>query len=343
MAKNLSADIFEVTKGGPWHMSGAADPRAGAGVAAPVASMYMRTGATPDWFFKSSVTDTDWMPLLANGATGFFGDGSDGNLTVAGATNEGSTTGGDVYYNNLSITGAGTYRPQGRRILVLGTLNITAGGVFTINGSNAAGAVGGAATVGYLTNAGTLGGTGNTGNGGNGTNTAVIGIPAGAATGVGGVGGTGNGGASTGGAGGTITASTVNGSMRQSVLAYTGFSTMATQAGVAPGTGGGGGGGNGAASNGGGGGGGAGTIILVARQIINNGTISANGGAGANGTAANCGGGGGGGGGRVLLIFRSYTGAGTITANAGSPGASGGGNGTPGNSGAAGLVLMLPV
>src|SRR5512147_1192870 len=116
MAKNLSADIFEVTKGGPWHMSGAADPRAGAGVVAPVASMYMRTGATPDWFFKAGVTDTDWMPLLATGSSSFFGDGSDGNLTVAGATNEGSTTGGDVYYNNISIGAAGTYRPQGRRI-----------------------------------------------------------------------------------------------------------------------------------------------------------------------------------------------------------------------------------
>jgi hypothetical protein len=87
--------------------------------------------------------------------------------------------------------------------------------------------------------------------------------------------------------------------------------------------GGGGGGGGGAASGtSGGGGAGGGIIALIAKTIINTGTISANGGAGAaaSGTGP-CGGGGGGGGGVVYMQYGTLTNSGTISANGGVGGA----------------------
>jgi hypothetical protein len=350
MAKTFASELVQL--GGPTASllrSGVADPRAGAGVGAtdPFGTLYLRIGATGDLvdvFVKTGAGANDWVPALSTGYNGFFGDGSDGDLNVAGATNEASTTSGDVFYDDLSIGAAGVYRPQGRRIFVRGTLTIAAGGFFTMTGNNAAAGLAGAATTAYLTNAGTAGGNGAAAGGAAGTNSASTTIPNGINTCLGGAGGAGTGGA--GGAAGTIAANTVNGSVRDPAHGMNNFSTGATQAGFNGGSGGGGGGGDGALL-GGGGGGGAGAIILMAREIICDGAITAIGGNGAAGAAVDCGGGGGGGGGKILIMTRSIRGAGTPlgqpAVRGGLAGASGGGAGVAGTAGADGFVLVMPI
>lgn len=131
------------------------------------------------------------------------------------------------------------------------------------------------------------------------------------------------------------------------------------------GSGGGGGGGTEAVGeNGGGGGGGGGSgssggcIAIFAKQIINNGTISAAGGNGGNGgdggnssggtnsiNAPGGGGGGGGAGGVIILVYGDLSGSGTVVVTGGSAGSAGAngtgavgaptsaGNGTAGNDG----------
>lgn len=137
-------------------------------------------------------------------------------------------------------------------------------------------------------------------------------------------------------------------------------------------------GGSVANAGGGGGSGGSGSpggiVVVFARKIVNNGTISANGGSGGNGGDGGdgyasqensdlCGAGGGGGaaggsggsGGVVLVIYNSKTGSGTITATAGVAGTAGtggtgvslgkvgdnGANGNAGNAGNAGVIIEL--
>ena len=92
-------------------MQGTVDPRAGAGVAAPVGSEYMRGTATPGLFRKTGIADTAWtqIPLgiytnvMDYGATG---DGvTDDRAAIQAAIVAATALGGDTVYFP-----AGTYR-----------------------------------------------------------------------------------------------------------------------------------------------------------------------------------------------------------------------------------------
>lgn len=111
-----------------------------------------------------------------------FGTGSDGNVTIAAGT---TTLLRDTHYNNLTINGTGVLKPNGFRVFVKGTLDLSAaptGAIIgnPVAGNNAAGLVAGAAvsTFAYVTNGATIpvtpltvgvGGTGNTTTGANAT------------------------------------------------------------------------------------------------------------------------------------------------------------------------------
>lgn len=151
------------------------------------------------------------------------------------------------------------------------------------------------------------------------------------AIGGGGGGAGGSGGAGTGGAGGTV--------------ACRGASSSAAGAGGGGGSGfgggGGGAGGSGGTTAGGVGGRGGGVLIVIAREVDNGGTISANGGPGTAGDSTT-GEGGGGGGGAVVVAYEhvSGSGVGTVQANGGS-GSNGAGNN--GGAGGAGLASSFDI
>jgi hypothetical protein len=77
----------------------------------------------------------------------WFGAGSDGNVTISSGT---TTLTRDMYYNNLTLSGTGKLHPNGFRIFVAGTLDLTAAGANAIamNGSNAPGVL---SASGFLT------------------------------------------------------------------------------------------------------------------------------------------------------------------------------------------------
>tara|TARA_R110000868_G_scaffold123583_1_gene327157 strand:- start:1402 stop:3099 length:1698 start_codon:yes stop_codon:yes gene_type:complete len=266
---------------------------------------------------------TNWKTLYNRTDAGFFGDGSDGDVTISSPT---SLT-RDMYYNNLTVNS--TLDPKGFRIFVknvldgTGTINSNGGagtnGSSSTTNSGASGGAGGTAahTGGYLPDAlaGVTGGSGGTGSSDVGTGAGGAGATSagnaasnsiggnGAAGATGGAGGTTNGsfGSGTGGTstGGTATAlaATAGGTKQattavlwrvfggSSVISYTG------NAGAGGGGGGGGGGAQGGTSStnaggggGGGGGGGNGGNILVAARIIRGSfNITATGGVGGNG------------------------------------------------------------
>jgi hypothetical protein len=306
----------------------------------------------------------------------FFGNGSDGNITIGVNT----SLSRDMYYDNLTINNGFTLNPNGFRIFVAGTLNrVGTGKIASIGhtGGNAAdstpgvvGAAGIAATVAYSSGtlpiplAGEAGGAGG--------NNAV---------GVGGAAGTGqakslgNQNAVTGGTGGTSapvnnniggpggTAGAKSGTLfappEAPVPAYNLFDLSGgsiTQFGVAPSSGGGGGGGGEDVTNVGGSGGGSGSsggVIWVAARIIGDLIASAKGGAGGNGgsggnnftKAAVGAGGSGGNGGVIIIIYQGLTGSIStdITGGAaGAPGVNGVTGGlTAANAGNVGLVYTI--
>ncbi|HVO31351.1 MAG TPA: hypothetical protein VMV18_11460 [bacterium] len=59
MARAFASDVYQVTTGGPQLMAGTPAPNAGAGVAAPLDSLYMQTGTT-NWWKKTAAGDTAW-------------------------------------------------------------------------------------------------------------------------------------------------------------------------------------------------------------------------------------------------------------------------------------------
>src|ERR1039458_7087888 len=91
-------------------------------------------------YLQSNGSSTSWQSFLIV----FFGDGSDGNLTVtSNSTNSGPLTSGaltrDAYFNNLTINGSGAINTSGFRIFVAGTLDISAAGAGAIYNSVASG------------------------------------------------------------------------------------------------------------------------------------------------------------------------------------------------------------
>ena len=291
----------------------------------------------------------------------FFGDGSDGNVTITSTV----TLTRDMFYNNLTFGASGILLTKGYRVFVAGILDVTA-------------AIAGAITQNAVTNAAAFGATGTTSTtpaaGGlandagffsalSGT-AGAAGLSAGSSAGLSGVnlanttsafpqgiysGATGaNGTAGSPGIAGTAgqhTTPTLVFGAKRSWIDWTPISnTLATAAG---GTGGGGGGGGTGGASGGGGGGGAGCygIAIYANTINRNASTATNfinmvGGAGGNGLAgvSNAGSGGGGGGGQggfIYIVYGTLTGT-AKTAAIRSAGGQGGNHGSSGNQGAIG-------
>ena len=301
--------------------------------------------------------------LLGNGyavipSQAFFGDCSDGNLTMAAS---GTTTlARDMFYNSVSwpVASTANFSIQNQRIFICGTLDLTnapadafdANG--TAGGNGAAG--GGAGTGGAATAAGTNIANNAGGAGGAGAATAgtigAVGVGGNCVTGETG-GSSGAGGAGGGGAGGAGRAAiaVTNAPMRDILywfLPQNGAGTAYKTTGSGPG--GGGGGGDGTSSGGGGGHGGASgaTMYISAFKVITGGStpanvFQANGGVGGNGGSPNgtctagCGGGGGGsggGGGWIVFKYNTKTGS-TVTNLFQAAGGSGGTGGTHKNTG----------
>ena len=302
-----------------------------------------------------------------------FGDGSDGVGTISGNT----VLTRDYFYTNLTINNSVTLTTASFRVFCSGIL--TNNGTINNNGTAASGVTGGAAIASGSLVGAVAGGNGGGGYYANGLSTlAGPGSAGGAGTSVaksigsaGSVGATG-GGASTshgsqpggsGGAAGSQTGTVFN-SPHTFTSCYNLFDAEPSGSfaifNLSGGVGGGGGGaavadefGGGtcyATGGTGGGSGGAGGIVWIsARQLVNNGVISANGGAGGNGTAGSAGGndgkpagagggagGSGGAGGVVILIYSALTGSGTVSIAAGSAGTPGAGATYSGGSGSAG-------
>lgn len=240
----------------------------------------------------------------------YFGDGSDGAATITTAV----TLTRDMYYSNLTISGAGSLNTFGWRVFVSGVLDISAAAAAAIVGATiTSGRNTQVASYSYGTS--TSAGTGGSAVAGAGTAPAVI---AGTVY-LGGLGGVGGAGGATGGAGGAVTPNSYPPGRLRLLTAtpvplpfWTG-SGLATS--FAPGVGGSGGGAGAVSGWGAGGGGGAsGTLIFLYARTINRGpstgigAISAAGlvgAVGANATAGS-GGGGGGGGGEAAARLTSF-------------------------------------
>jgi hypothetical protein len=273
---------------------------------------------------------------------GYFGDGSDGNVTISAPT----TLTRDMYYENLTIDATYTLNADGHRIFVSDTLTMNATSFISSDGDDGTdgdgGGAGGAGATSGSIGGGSNGGAGATGAGQNGSN---ISDTLDTIIGKGGSGGAGSSGAG-GTAGGLSDLDADEGSIRHLPNALNahaqgnGALTM-----VNGGSGGGGGGGDGS-NDGGGAGGGGGIVMVAARNMVSSGgsnKIQTDGGSGADGeTGGNCGGGGGGGGGVTIVIYHTKTGTWDIKA---SPGVGGiaTGTGVNGSTGAAGTVLEFEV
>lgn len=299
----------------------------------------------------------------------FFGDGSDGNVTVSSGT---TTLTRDMYYNNLTISGTGSISTVNWTIFVMGVLDLSSapsGAIVAATGAGGAGLFDGTSGLG-----GTISGTGALSRlggpalaGNNGGAGAVAGGAQGGnvlvATGRGGEGGQntsasgkgGNGSSTTGGTAGTTAAITDQKiKSATTILSVPNGAAFARGAGGAGGSGAGGGAGDATNKGGGGGGGGAGgaTLAIYAKTVNRSGAtgssaIKAIGGLGGNGgtsVAGITGGGGGGnsgGGGWIYFLFKNLTGS-TATsfldASGGVGGNAGNGNttGTGGNGGMGG-------
>lgn len=310
----------------------------------------------------SKITSGYLAPAQGGAGVPFYGDGSDGNVTISGAT----TLARDMYYNNLTISGAGnTLSGSSYKIFVAGTLDITgaiASSIFR-NGTpagNASGATAGTAgtaaqaqTVGNAA-VGTAGATGTTGTGAAATATAA------SVTTLGGTGGTSGAG---GGLGAVGTAGVASGAATANRMAFIDANFLrgaAVYNGGGSASGGSAGTGNGTSAGGGGGGGGAGAgvLFIFANIIKRDGTTATNaisvlGGNGGNGGNAVGGGGGGGGagggGGCIYIVYNSLqgsTGTNILRASGGTGGNGGTGTagyfgGTGGQGGNGGRIILI--
>lgn len=298
----------------------------------------------------------------------FFGDGSDGDVTI----NSNTTLTRDMYYNNLTITTGGSIRTQGYRVHVAGILDVTGAqaNAFTHNtvtgvaqgGGNASGATagtaGGTADAGPINalngaagGAGVANGVVQGGAGGSQANTTSV-FPNGVYSGA--VGGAGTSGIGAAGTGGTQTTPTLVFGARRAWIDWTPLAAgklLVSAGGAGGGAGGGSGGGT---TPGGGGGGGAGCYGLsiyantinrssgTAASFIN--MIGGAGGNGAAGASAGHGGGGGGGqGGFVYIVYGTLTGTSKAAAikTTGGAGGNAGGTATGGAGGSSGAIMLV--
>ncbi len=297
-----------------------------------------------------------------------FGDGSDGDVTIAGNT----TLTSDMFYDNLIVNNGVTLSPNGYKIFCKTSATIN-GSIAETGGDGGNGSTGftegaaGAAAHGSgslpASTPGQAGGDGGVGAGGNPADPGVAGDAVtssvsgtnGSAGGAGGDNGNDTIVGKPGGAGGvaTIAKADIRNTANAILFIDSGASPLAQYSGNG-GAGSGGGGGYGAFNNGGAGGGSGangGYILISARTLtLNSGAdITADGGDGGDGgNGANDvtnqpgggGGGAGGGGGVIVLIYVVLTEDGTISVAAGAGGAAGSAfsPGDPGIAGAAGSV-----
>lgn len=287
-----------------------------------------------------------WIEYARAEKTGRYGDGSDGDVVIAGAVGLSS----DMYYQNLTVPSGQILITNNYKVFVSQHCNIELGGRLIGNGAdgedstNNPGAVGGFGGLAIV--AGSLG---QGSSGGNGGSSASAGAPAGIAAsgvgqalgGAGGAGGASNdGGGGTGGSGGSAAAPTAaEGGTRHAAIAHghlDGSSTNRLNGGS-----GGGGGGGGSDTEGAGGGAGGGVVAVHAAILTIDGTVEIDGGVGGNGNGvgggAGAGAGAGGGGGLGLFATSDRRGSGTIQALGGS-GGTGFGVGSNGAAGANGAV-----
>lgn len=299
-----------------------------------------------------------WLEFFRNErGQGFFGDGSSGDATVTGGT---TTDTSQLYRGNLTVTSTGILVPSQYILFVNGTLTIEAGGQVHANGADAADGAGGApppdvpggagaSGSSYLANGGIDGAEGSyeTPGGDSNGDAASAGLDLGGYRSLGGAGGAGgaSGGGATGGAGSPVTAP--DWPIRHASFFLNQLREHLSASSATPRYYGGGGGGEGGISGisgvKGAGGGGGGLLIILARHVVNEGTISAlggNGGAAFSSNATGIGGGGGGGGGCVAVLSSEYSGAGSIRADGGTGGAATG-TGSNGVDGSDGLALQL--
>ncbi len=281
---------------------------------------------------------------------GWFGDGADGNVTIAAGT---TTLTRDTFYNNLTLNAGATLNPDGYGVWVKGTLTFANAtsiiGSIVQNGGNGAGGVGGAGGTGRSTVGRPLPGS-QAGGAGQAVNT-IPGNPGTAANpcppdyaGItGGAGGTGT---AAGGAGGTSTSLGAGlGGIQMVEYAISGKARGINNFAIGPG----GGGGAGQSGGGGGGGGAGGAYTVVCARVVAagaGGVIHADGGNGGNGQAGGTtGGGGGGAGGVSVLVYSASTGGlPTVRAAGGTGGTPGGAGGsTAGANGAAGKAYTYQV
>jgi Collagen triple helix repeat (20 copies) len=243
--------------------------------------------------------------LTGSGVDALFGDGSDGDVTINGAT----TLSRDMYYRNLTVADGQTLNPGGFRIFVSGTLTLGAGAAISRDGID--GPASATAAPGLA--AGTLGGSGGGGFG-------ACGIAGGSTTNaLGGSGGNGSCGAR-----GNATAPAL-GVGGGKIFAAAGAAISGRTLDGTPVTGGAGGGDDGG-SIGDSGGSGGGVVVVAARSVSVPATakISADGGRGGPGNQTGGNGGGGGGGGVVVVISTASQPAGlTLSASGGNPGPAG--------------------
>lgn len=288
------------------------------------------------------------LPVASGGnvalfGLGFFGDGSDGAVTLDGsnafswATIVSGTTyrlTRNIYCASIVINAGITLDCRGFVIHVAtalsGSGSIIANGSTATSSSGAFGAVSGTLLGGKAGGAGSAAATGAAGT-----------VATSAFGGAGGNGG--NGSVTNGGAGGTATppAASEGGlqAPRSLPAATSGF--IVANSAVRPfasGAGGGGGGGDG--TNAGGGGGGSGGVLIINAKLITGPALSfqAVGGGGFSPTVGNAGGGGGGGGG-LIIVNTTVVPTGVTTLVTGGAGAAGRGTGTAGTAGAAGTVI----
>lgn len=338
---------------------------------------WARPAPSPFFFTPSNAAqavNTIVKALLGNGYAlvpdqAFFGDCSDGNLTLT----TGLTLGRDMFYNNLTIGVGGGISFQNQRVFVCGILDITAAGSFSLDGSGASGTNGanggGAGSNGNNIPVGTNINGRSGGNGGAGGATTGTQGSAGAGGNVitsagGGLGGKGGDGTSGVGGAQRAAAAVTAWPMRDITTWFLPATGSGAQIFIGgSGSGGGGGGGDVADNGGGGGGGGAsGETVYISANIIKTsvstaaGVFSAWGGSGGNGgspTAGNAGGGGGGGGGAggwIVIKYNLRTGAvisnlalapGGFLNSTGGTGHGTGTNGANGVAGTAGLIQLL--
>jgi hypothetical protein len=280
--------------------------------------------------------------------SGFFGNGSDGDLIVSGTY----TITRETFFNNLTVQAGGEVKPNGFRIYVENVLTINASGSINDDGNSSTGSVGGVGLGrrNYLFTQQGQGGNGGANGAGSNGNTLTLGLGCYNNSGV----------APNGGAGGRPapatgtpgTASPMNsptigmqiwGSWAMG-LSYTDAAINNTNraAWIAGGAGG-GGASSGVGAVGGGGGAGGGMVWLAASTIINNGRISVNGGDSGPATGSpNAGSGGSGGGGIMIVITNTPSSSlGIIQSNAGSVSTTVTGTGTTGSVGNSGPICII--